>query len=583
MDNRKIEQNAVTAVRLAFSDVENVLPHLDENDKTECTDGYLQLYSSRVFTVDTVLGQLPVQVKGTASKRKGDAPKRSVRIADLKHYLNVAGGCIYFVVYCGRDALAPEVFYRLLLPYDLKGILAEASDGQRSVALRFNRLPNDSKELTRLVTRAVKDKTKQQGSAGIAMRTHDDYKKANVPLKECEFDIDLFAGEEATSLAPYKHGVYIYGKTAWGEVYPIDKLENVVGVAAGFKCTVSSGDVSYKTSVFNGEDEDGEHTFFRGFDLRYSDKNLSLKETGTLSERIEDLSLMKAMAETGSLCINGHEFARGVNASMFDMDSLNHRLDCLKLIKRVVDALHLKTELDVSALTEQDLRTIDAVNHGIVEGNLLHYENRQSGFARVNFCGHTIKLVFSEEETDMYRMSDALQLEDRTFAVYTYGPDEANREIVAPLLVLTSEEYKIIENIDANVFKSALAKFPITETSANYANNKMLEMLSAYDNGACCAEDLLRCCGVLVEALREFTDEETALINECQIAARSRKLTDEERDALARVQMESSSIPAKACAAALRGDREMALTLIHTMHADDQAAFDTWPIMRFLR
>lgn len=52
MDNRKIEQIAVNAVVSAFINVENVLAEINENDKTECIDGYLQLYSSKSFTID---------------------------------------------------------------------------------------------------------------------------------------------------------------------------------------------------------------------------------------------------------------------------------------------------------------------------------------------------------------------------------------------------------------------------------------------------------------------------------------------------------------------------------------------------
>ena len=36
MDNRKIEQNAVNAVKQAFGDVACVYAYIDENDKTEC-------------------------------------------------------------------------------------------------------------------------------------------------------------------------------------------------------------------------------------------------------------------------------------------------------------------------------------------------------------------------------------------------------------------------------------------------------------------------------------------------------------------------------------------------------------------
>lgn len=111
----------------------------------------------------------------------------------------------------------------------------------------------------------------------------------------------------------------------------------------------------------------------------------------------------------------------------------------------------------------------------------------------------------------------------------------------------------------------------------------MLEMLLAYDEGACCGDELLECCGITVEALTSFTDEATTLINRCQIAARRRELTDEERRALASVEADSASLQARACAAALRGDAEMAWIFVNMLSNDDRAAFETWPIMRFLR
>lgn len=292
---------------------------------------------------------------------------------------------------------------------------------------------------------------------------------------------------------------------------------------------------------------------------------------------------MKAMAETGVLCVDGHEYARVVGADKLDTNSLNRRLDWLSLVKRVVDALHFKPELNVSALTDQDLKNIEAMQHGIVDGELLHYKNRQNGFGLLDLCGHKIKLVFHQEETDMYRMSDALQLDEHTVAVYTYGSNEEDREIVAPLFVLTAEEYGALANIDAAVFAASLEKWPITEISASYCNDKMLQMLLAYDAGACCANELLECCLLTAKALESFTDAETTLINRCQIAARFRELTEDERDELVEIQMNSTSIQAKACAAALRGDRDVALALLSKLDKEDRKAFETWPIMRFLK
>ncbi len=580
MDNRKIEQNAVNAVKQAFGDVACVYAYIDENDKTECTDGHLQVYSSSSFTIETVEGQLPVQVKGTTSKRKSDRPKQQVRVSDLKHYLNIAGGCIYFYVYCGSEARSAEVFYRLLLPYDLKKILADIPEQQERISLRFDRLPSDAAELTRLVRRAVKDRTKQRVVAGIAPKTIEEFKDAGLCFDECEFGIELLEGESPANLAPYRNGLYIYGKSPWGELYPLNKLENIVGVAIGSRHVVSSGDVSLNAVVMTGENENGEHVFFRGFDICFSTNTITLSETGTLVERMEELALMRALMQTGTLSIDGGGVARGCKLSGGDLDALESRLQLLEIIKRVVDALHYKPELDISALTTQDLRNIGTIYKGLVENAPLHYKDRQNGFGYITLGNHPIKLVFYQVSEDMYRMVDGLRLDNLTVSVFFRGEGDAP-VAVAPLFVQTMEDYMRLANIDAEVFAATLKQYPVTEASSAYVNDKMLEMLSAYDQDACCKEELLKCCEMTVDALEAFTDREATLINRYQIAARKRDLTSEEKSELMAIQLNSDSALSKACAAALRGDSDMASVLRASLDERARAMLGSWPIGRF--
>lgn len=580
MDNRKIEQNAVNAVKQAFGDVACVYAYIDENDKTECTDGHLQVYSSSSFTIETVEGQLPVQVKGTTSKRKSDRPKQQVRVSDLKHYLNIAGGCIYFYVYCGSEARSAEVFYRLLLPYDLKKILADIPEQQERISLRFDRLPSDAAELTRLVRRAVKDRTKQRVVAGIAPKTIEEFKDAGLCFDECEFGIELLEGESPANLAPYRNGLYIYGKSPWGELYPLNKLENIVGVAIGSRHVVSSGDVSLNAVVMTGENENGEHLFFRGFDICFSTNTITLSETGTLVERMEELALMRALMQTGTLSIDGGGVARGCKLSGGDLDALESRLQLLEIIKRVVDALHYKPELDISALTTQDLRNIGTIYKGLVENAPLHYKDRQNGFGYITLGNHPIKLVFYQVSEDMYRMVDGLRLDNLTVSVFFRGEGDAP-VAVAPLFVQTMEDYMRLANIDGEVFAATLKQYPVTEASSAYVNDKMLEMLSAYDQDACCKEELLKCCEMTVDALEAFTDREATLINRYQIAARKRDLTSEEKSELMAIQLNSDSALSKACAAALRGDSDMASVLRASLDERARAMLGSWPIGRF--
>ena len=231
-------------------------------------------------------------------------------------------------------------------------------------------------------------------------------------------------------------------------------------------------------------------------------------------------------------------------------------------------------------LSPQDLRNIETIHKGLVEGELLHYKNRQNGFGYITLAGHPIKLVFYQVSEDMYRMVDGLRLDDLTVSVFSQGEEETP-VVVAPLFVQTMQDYVNLANIDSKVFAATLRQYPVTEASSAYVNEKMLEMLFAYDQDACCAEELLKCCEVTVGALEAFTDREVTLINRFQIAARRRDLTCEEKSELMAVQLNSDSVLSKACAAALRGDSDMASALRASLDEATRTMLDAWPVSRF--
>ena len=173
-------------------------------------------------------------------------------------------------------------------------------------------------------------------------------------------------------------------------------------------------------------------------------------------------------------------------------------------------------------------------------------------------------------------MVDGLRLDDLTVSVFFRGEGDAP-VAVAPLFVQTMQDYMRLANIDAEVFAATLKQYPVTEVSSAYVNDKMLEMLSAYDQDACCKEELLKCC----DALEAFADREATLINRYQIAARKRDLTSEEKSELMAIQLNSDSALSKACAAALRGDSDMASALRASLDEEARTTLGSWPIGRF--
>lgn len=99
MDKKRIEAISVNAVRAAFDSVEEVNPLINENDKKPCIDGSIEVYRSNAMTKENLIGDIFVQIKGTEAKRKSNNPKRRVEVIDLRKYLDIYHGVLYFCVF----------------------------------------------------------------------------------------------------------------------------------------------------------------------------------------------------------------------------------------------------------------------------------------------------------------------------------------------------------------------------------------------------------------------------------------------------------------------------------------------------
>lgn len=181
-DSKKIEQDAVNAVRLCFRGVNRVSADILENDKTPCIDGNIALYSGNTMSVKTLVGDIDIQVKGTVKNKKPGKAKRSVSVENLKYY-RTHGGILYFVVFESNSC--DTVYYKLLLPFDINRILRDYPN-QKSITLRFDLFPTDPNEVLRLITRAIRDKESQQAGAAWGYCSKDEYEKNGLNFSKCE-------------------------------------------------------------------------------------------------------------------------------------------------------------------------------------------------------------------------------------------------------------------------------------------------------------------------------------------------------------------------------------------------------------
>lgn len=580
MDDQKKEQAGIAEVTARFRDVPCVIPQLSQNDKTISFDGSLDLHSSDDHKVDTFCGQIGVQVKGTCSKLKSDTPKRTVRVSDLRNYLK-AGGVIYFVAFI-RPKYEIKVFYKTLLPYELKQILATC-ENKKSVAIKFTPLPRDSGELYRIVRSAIRDKNRQLGSIALPQRSISQYAMDGLRFPKLSFTLDLAADETPLSLKAYRRGVYLYGVSSWGEFYPLLKIENVIGIEQSFRARVSSGRVSFSTDVHLGEDNTGKYLSFDSYRIDLGSSSFSLKEKGPLGARIRDLKLLASMLDTGHLSFDGTDLFTGIGpVDHKARQAILEKINCFESLQKLFSYLHVKVDLDMDSLTDEHIKLLNLLYRGFSLNERLHLAAGESGVATFRLPSFSLKIACIKNDQGTFGLRDALNYLGSDL-IGVSRANNGNDSIRIPLyLVLDQEDYQSIGNIDSEVFSEQCEIYPANELSAPFFTDKMLEMLKAYDGGAACSQQLLECCHMILEVTEQYSSQDEFLINSLQVTIRERQLTDEEKSSLSTLIATSDNQKAKTCAAALLGNPSLASAFLNHLEPLDREALSNWPIWQFI-
>mgnify|MGYP000941603470 FL=1 len=103
--------------------------HINEGDKGLSWDGYISIYNSEIFSKDSWVDDVPVQVKGTVDVDGKFYEKKTIQfktdIGDLRNYFKDRG-VIYFVIVTSPDYGCKEIYYNLLYPSKLKAYIEEA-------------------------------------------------------------------------------------------------------------------------------------------------------------------------------------------------------------------------------------------------------------------------------------------------------------------------------------------------------------------------------------------------------------------------------------------------------------------------
>lgn len=244
--------------------------------------------------------------------------------------------------------------------------------------------------------------------------------------------------------------------------------------------------------------------------------------------------------------------------------------------------LDVKVDLDVEALTGQNLRDLHIAYRALIGGELLHRSNKSAGMCLIKLPGFSLKFLLYDKGNDDFLLMDALDV-DSSIVTPVLTDDEGVPVVpVPPLLIQTEQELLELGNIDSETFEETCNSFPISGDNSYYVNNRMLDLIAAADNKAVCASELLKCAAILVERLEPFPDREITTINRLQIKKRVGCLTSDDEMNLASLVATGNSLETKACAAILRGDETQANVLIGMLPLERANELRGWPVYHLL-
>lgn len=593
-DQDTIESAAVLAVRCLLQQCRSVKARLTENDKTPFVDGHIDLYSSSGCTKKDYIGKIDVQVKGTVHQMHHTKAGHTypVDVVDLDHYLSVYHGVLYFCAVLEEGSpVAGNVYYAQLLPYDIFQILHGLGSDQGTVRIPFKPFPSDPREIERLLFAFHNDQERQLKAEVAPYSFAGEDGELPPDVTAISVNSQLYKDESITALAGLREA-YVYATTTQGSQRVLSKLDNLESFVVGSEAAVSSGDCEFTTVVFKGDHKDGVYLGFEGVSMvipETGDKvRLKYSLTDGSRKRYRTAAIVCELLRTGELRIDGHRVL-GIEAGEDDGDDIKQLEREKRLcgpIVEILDALRIKADWIPSELTPKEIRSLEVMHRAFVEKKPIKNSALSTPATYFEIQGTRVYAAVRMLEDGTYELSDLLSNEP--FFVFAPAEDGEGSfmpsDLIPALMALDKDAYRKLVNLDPERLSDQLDRYPVTDGNQNALNQKLLEMLSAYDEGSMQPSALLACAAVLAKRIHGFDQTSPVyLINLLQTLRRRRPLEEDEEDALRNLAIENGNMDIKAAAYALLGERKMAENCLDRCTTAKQEELESLPIGRFFK
>lgn len=526
---------AISAIERAIAKTEYLTPYISSNDKEPSWDGTIYVYhhAGKNHSKDDLAGRVPVQVKG----HEKDTPENEeisfpVEVVDMQNYLKDCG-TIFFVVYFDKDGENEKIYYKNLLPFELKRLLKEA-EGQGTKNIHLKPFPTDKDEKANILFNFIRDRQKQLASVETGIITWEDLARTG-KMPELSFGYTA-VGEKAKDPFEYmfSNGTYLYARTEYGITLPIEHVERFEVAETSLKGEVCVGDSVFYAEyqlVFKPhhirEIHIGKSSVYR-MKIKQNKAKFNFSLKGTLSERIKDSEFIISVFENGGFTVNGVEISTA-EATLEEKESFNVEerkeiLTGLYKVRETFEMLDVNADLDMDKMKEIDFQNLNLLVTAVADKKMIVLKDTGQPFG--NFTVGNLKLLIcaiKDEDTGKFKVYNFLDS-----PLVLKSTDQAGVMWNIPVFVLLSKQ-NLLEccNINTSKIVKQLMEAKYTDELANRMILFLLEILLAYDcekSDKLFLMDLGEKVMAVIKEKDRYSSAEILRINELQIIKRKRSL-----------------------------------------------------------
>ena len=478
MNPNQIELLAVNAVEDFFAKIKRINPMIPLADKEPSWDGFLYLYSDDSMKKDSLIGRIPIQVKGKQGEFV-ESLSYPVKTSDLRNYMR-EGGCIYFVVLI-NDKQERKIFHRMLTPVELQNIL-KGHEQQKSINVKMKPLDGSDDDVYHSLVDFYRDMKKQTGSPiktlslkDLVDGNYDTFRFSLSGIDASKESLESFITRKAICL-------YVKPMDANASDIPIKEGRCFLKLIQNVKQAVSVNGIVFYNS-FEKTNEKNKiilgigHCLKVAFDSQNPiEMSVNIKlEATELKAMVQDIRFVLAAIENKSFKIGDYQVDIPSNNESKKLCALlKGEYARLQRVEILLERLHVIKNLDLSTMQNVDWETLKILTAGILDEKELTLNVKESRLYNIKVGNLMFLLLVCQQKSGKFRIFDYFTPPSALKLISPEGYEASK------YAVLEVDGYVRYDNIDfSNILPSISALKAKHDCFLDYAKYEVFNMLKA--------------------------------------------------------------------------------------------------------